>query len=134
MTGVQTCALPIYRLLQALGRRSVRRHGPDGVHADEKLVLPRLRLEIIRGLAFVTGGRTIRVATHVSRRWRGLPVGSPEGWAVAYALLGREAKSERLLGWLERRGADAARVDELLAEPLPAGLAGRLRRLIRRSP
>jgi hypothetical protein len=46
---------------------------------------------------------------------------------VAYALLGREEKSERLLRWLAARGADARVVSRLLAEPLPEDLAARLK-------
>ena len=100
--------------------------GSDALHADEKLMFPALELEIIRGFAFVVPGGIVRVPTRVSRRWRGLPIGSPECWAVAYALLGRDAKRDALFAWLERHGADAAAIAALLAQPLPASLAERL--------
>lgn len=103
--------------------------GPNGVHADQKLVLPALRIECIIGFAFHAGGPIVRIPTRVMRRWRGLPVGSPEAWAVAYALLGRSAKSDLLFAHLARRGADAQVVDLLLDEPLPDALARRLRAL-----
>jgi hypothetical protein len=44
----------------------------------------------------------------------------------------RAQRAERLLVWLELHGADVARVQELLAEPLPPDLATRLRSLIER--
>jgi hypothetical protein len=77
---------------------------------------------------------------HVTRHWQGLPIASPEGWAVAYWLMGRydepehrvrrAARAELLFAWLTEHGADADRVTELLEEPLPAELADRMRRLL----
>lgn len=82
-----------------------------------------------------------RVRMHVTGHWRGLPLASPEGWACAYWLMGRydepvqrarrAARAELLFGWLTQQGANAARVDALLAEPLPDELAARLRALPR---
>lgn len=82
-----------------------------------------------------------RIRMQVSGHWRGLPIASPEGWACAYWLMGRydepeqrarrAARAELLLGWLTQHGANATRVDALLAEPLPGELAARLRALPR---
>ena len=82
-----------------------------------------------------------RIPMQVSGHWRGLPLASPEGWACAYWLMGRydepeqrarrAARAELLLGWLTQHGATSARVDALLAEPLPDELAARLRALPR---
>ena len=121
-----TTDAPRERLLAALEGRSAEHKGSDAIHADEKFMLPELRLEIIRGFAFVTSRGPIHIPTRVTRRWRGVPVGSPEGWAVAYALLGRDEKSERLFEWLARHGADPASVRPLIAQPLPELLAQRL--------
>jgi hypothetical protein len=41
---------------------------------------------------------------------------------VAYALLGRKEKSERLMKWLAAHGADARMIGRLRAEPLPTAL------------
>ena len=73
----------------------------------------------------------MRIPTIVSARREGIPLGSPEAWAVAYALLERPEKSQRLLQWLQARGADARAVVRLLAEPLPVPLAARLAALPR---
>ena len=96
--------------------------GSDERHADEKLMIPALELEIIRGFAFFTPAGIVRIPTIVTRRWAGLPVGSPECWAVAYHLLGRFAKRDRLMQWLARHGADRAIVETLRSQPLPRGM------------
>ena len=100
--------------------------GADALHADEKFMLPDFELEIIRGFAFFTAAGTVRIPTIVTRRWAGLPVGSPVAWAAAYHLLGREAKCSRLFDWLARHGADREALEALLAQPLPEALAARL--------
>ena len=103
--------------------------GADALHADEKFMFPALDLEVIRGLAFYTSGGVVRVPTIVTRRWAGLPVGSPECWAAAYHLLGREPRRDALLDWLSREGANRAALDALLVQPLPEPLAAALRAL-----
>lgn len=111
-------------------------HGHGGCHADWKLAFEAERTELIPRFAFFVPGGVVRVALHVTREWRGLPIASPEGWAVAYGLMGmfdepslrerRAARSERLFAWLAQHGADPGRVQELLAEPLPEALAAKL--------
>ena len=103
--------------------------GSDEMHADEKLMIPALELEIIRGFAFFTPGGIVRLPTIVTRRWAGLPVGSPECWAVAYHLLGRFAKRYLLMQWLARHGADGEAIAALIVQPLPSVLAERLHKL-----
>ena len=83
--------------------------------------------------AFSTPLGVVRIPTRVSGLWRGVPIASPEGWAVAYWLLGtldreptRTAKAERLLGYLMRVAATREHLTELLAQPLPESLALRL--------
>jgi hypothetical protein len=100
--------------------------GPSGLHADHKLKIVPAAIEIICRMAIRADAGVVRIPTVVSRRTRGIPLGSPEAWAVAYALLGRGGKSEALFGWLEARGADAAIIARLRAEPLPEALASRL--------
>ena len=73
----------------------------------------------------------VRIPTVVGARVEGIPIGSPEVWAVAYALLGRAEKSGRLLGWLAAHGADTGVIARLLAEPLPAALSAALTALPR---
>jgi hypothetical protein len=78
----------------------------------------------------------VRIPTRVTARWRELPVGSPEGWAVAYALMGelesaprRTERAELLFAHLAAHGADAGTIAFLLAQPLPVELAARLTKL-----
>ena len=66
------------------------------------------------------GAPPCHLPTVVRGWWHGVPLGSPEVWAVAYRLMGRHPKAELLLGHLRRHGADPAIVRRLLAEPLPA--------------
>ena len=94
--------------------------------------------EIIIRFAFATARGVVRVPTRVSGHWRGMPLASPEGWAVAYWLLGeldgapeRTVKAERLLAHLTTHGANPARLAEMLAQPLPVALAARLEALRR---
>jgi hypothetical protein len=109
----------------------IERFGSSGIHADHKLQLAGGMIEIICGFAIRSGAGVVRIPTIVSARAEGVPLGSPEAWAVAYALLGRAVKSERLLRWLASRGADAGVVARLLAEPLPEALAAGLRATVR---
>lgn len=110
--------------------------GNGGCHADHKRILRGGEIELIARFAFFVDGGIVRIPTRVSRHWNGLPVGSPEAWAVAYALLGelddeprrvrRRARAGSLFGWLAEHGADAGAVRELLDQPLPPALAARL--------
>jgi hypothetical protein len=100
--------------------------GSSGIHADSKLQIHGTTVELIVRMAIVAEGRIVRIPTLPRSTWRGIPVGSPEAWAVSYALLGRTEKSERLFRALEATGAHAGDVRRMLEEPLPALLAARL--------
>ena len=105
------------------------RFGSSGIHADSKLQMFGASVELIVRMAIVAEGKVVRIPTLPRSTWNGVPVGSPEAWAVSYALLGRIEKSERLFRKLEQEGAHAADVARMLEEPLPEGLAARLRAL-----
>jgi len=113
------------------------RFGTSGVHADHKLVFAGGAVELIARFAFRADGGVVRIPTVVASRWNGLPMGSPEAWAVAYALLsrdpregaGRAEKSRLLFEHVTRTGADPDAIATLKAEPLPADLAARVRAL-----
>lgn len=114
-------------------------HGAGGCHADHKFAFGPERVEVIVRFAFATPEGTVRIPLHRSRVWDGLPIASPEGWACAYWIMGRHdepterarraTRAELLFAWLGEQGADADRIAELLAEPLPDELAARLRAL-----
>lgn len=100
--------------------------GHDALHADHKLAFADGALEIILGFAFFTPAGVVRIPSRVHERRGGLPLASPEGWAVAYHLLGREEKSRLLFQYLESRGAEPEVRAELLAQPLSSGIRARL--------
>jgi hypothetical protein len=112
------------------------RSDANGCHADHRLRLTAVPADVIVRFAFTTPRGRVRIPVAARGRWHGLPLASPEGWAVAYALLGelegpesRRAKSEALFAHLDRCGVDDGTRDALLAQPLPAALAMRLRAL-----
>lgn len=103
--------------------------GPNGIHADHKLVLLDGTIEIIVGFSIRAESGVVRLPTLPTTPAGGVRLGSPEVWAAAYHLMGREAKADTLLAWLARRGAARAAVDHLLQEPIPAPLRARLEAL-----
>jgi hypothetical protein len=111
---------------EALAGLAIERVGPSGIHADHKVRLSGSAIEIICGFAIRSVASVVRIPTIVSARAEGVPLGSPEAWAVAYALLGRDEKHVRVMNWLAAGGADAAAIARLLAEPIPTALARRL--------
>lgn len=126
-----TTDAPIDSFAPLLSDHTTERIGPSGVHADQKLMLPDLRIEVISEFAMRSGEGVVRLPTIVTGRWKEVPIGSPEVWVVAYTLLGREAKAELLLAWLEDRGADGRALERMLAQPLPRTLRDQLTALPR---
>jgi hypothetical protein len=128
-----TCDADLDTLAGVFADEPHERFGNSGCHADHKLNLEGGGIELIARFAFFVPGGIVRILTRITGRWRGVPVGSPEGWAVAYALMGeledsarRRERAELLFAHLASAGADAEAVRLLLAEPLPATLASRL--------
>ncbi len=121
-----TCDDPYERVVEVLAGESFVAQDSDGLHADRKLTLADGVVELILGFAFKIQGGVVRIPTIVSARVEGIPLASPEGWAIAYHLLGRTGKSDVLFSHLARHGADRERVARLLGEPLPTSLAARL--------
>jgi len=117
---------PYERVVDALAGEHHVLHGSDDLHADRKLALAGGTVELILGFAFHAERGVVRIPTLVSARVEGIPLASPEGWAIAYHLLGRMEKSAALFDHLARHGADPAAVTRLLEEPLPPSLATRL--------
>jgi hypothetical protein len=113
----------------ALGDLSGEEFGESGVHADHKLTLAAIDVEVIARLAFRTARGVCRIPTRISARVGGIPIASPEAWAVAYTLLDRTDKAELLFGHLAVHGADRGACEALLAQPLAEPLAERLRGL-----
>ena len=134
-----TCDADLDTLADLFAGQPHERFGNSGCHADHKLNLEGGRIELIARFAFFVAGGVVRIPTRVTTRWRGLPVGSPEGWAVAYAIMGeldnaphRTERAELLFAHLAAHGADAKTIEFLLAQPLPAMLAERIAALTAR--
>lgn len=127
-----TTDAPLDRVSRTLARFSPVPHGASGVHADAKLVIGGGAVEVIVGFAMHGPGGVVRLPTIAGARWNGVALGSPEAWAVAYALLGRAPKARLLFEALERNGADPVALARLLSEPLPDDLRARLAALPRR--
>jgi hypothetical protein len=131
-----TCDADLDALATIFAGQPHERFGNSGCHADHKLNLEGGGIELIARFAFFVPGGIVRIPTIVTRTWQGVPVGSPEAWAVAYALMGELEDSQRrrdraalLFAHLAGHGADAATVRVLLAQPLPEAIAERLRAL-----
>ena len=103
--------------------------GPNGIHADNKLVLAGHETECIVRFSLRSGTGAVRIPTVVTGQWLGVPVGSPEAWMAAYALMGRREKADRLFGHLLVQGARRDVVDRLRAEALPTEVSGMLEAL-----
>jgi hypothetical protein len=114
------------RLRALLSDLRIETVGPSGVHADEKVMIPAVEIELICGFALRSADGVVRIPTVITRSWMGIPVGSPEAWAVAYALMGRPERADSLFGWLTTYGADSSVRETLLGQPLPAELRERL--------
>lgn len=76
-------------------------------------------VDLMGRFAIQTEAGIVRLPTVVCGQYEGLPVGSPEVWAVAYRLMERHPKADLLAGWLRQQGARADLVARLLQEPLP---------------
>lgn len=117
---------PLEVVRPALARFAPEHMGSNGVHADDKLMILGHSIECIVRFAFHSEGKVVRIPTLVRARWSGVPVGSAEAWAVAYALMAREEKSRRIFDHLARNGADGSALRRMCEEPLPETLRNSL--------
>lgn len=77
--------------------------GRFGTRARFVLEEPSERVEVLVAFAVRVGGRRVAIPTRVSQTWRGLPIGDPSAWAVAYRLLGRIREADLLEAYTESR-------------------------------
>ncbi|MCS7464564.1 hypothetical protein N0M98_31190 [Paenibacillus doosanensis] len=85
--------------------------------------------DIIGRFAVHSDSGVVRLPVLTSAVWHGIRIGSPEVWAVAYALMGRQSKAALLLAYLREHGADREALRLLLEEPLPDRIRAELERL-----
>jgi hypothetical protein len=117
------------RVLDALDAFEPEFKGPDELHTDHKLMIGGGEIEVIVGFAIGPNDAVVHFHTHVTGRWNGVPLGSPEVWGAAYAMMDRPERAALWFSWMEERGADPARVAALLEQPLPEELRVRYRAL-----
>ena len=68
----------------------------------------------------------VHLPTIVTGQWQGVPVGSPEVWAVAYRLMERTPKADALDRYLREHGARTIVVDRLRQEALNPNIRGQI--------
>jgi hypothetical protein len=68
----------------------------------------------------------VHLPTIVTGEWQGVPVGSPEVWAVAYRLMERTPKADLLDRYLREQGARTFAVELLLREELNPNIRGQI--------
>lgn len=66
-----------------------------------------------------TDRRAIHIPSLPAGAWNGLPLGSLEAWLVAYRLMDRPVKPDRIHDHLVTTGVNGDYVDRMRAEPLP---------------
>lgn len=86
------------------------------------------KIDLIGRFAIHTKIGVCRIPTFPCRVWNGVPVGSAEVWAVAYALMGRGEKADSLFRYVEGNGANPQIVASLLQQPLPPQVRRRVER------
>lgn len=88
-----------------------------------------LPLDIIGGFAIHCERGICRLPSYSSFIWEGIRMGSPEVWAVAYALMNRTEKAQQLFSYLQEKGARRDIVERMLEEPLPQPIRSQLQEL-----
>jgi len=63
-------------------------------------------VDLIVGFGLRYEGEIVRFPTRVTGQWRGLPLGDPVTWELAYRILGRPARAEALRRWLDDAVSD----------------------------
>jgi hypothetical protein len=62
-------------------------------------------VDLIVGFGLRYEGEIVHFPTRVTGQWRGLPLGDPVTWELAYRILGRPARAEALKRWLDVHGS-----------------------------
>lgn len=88
-----------------------------------------LPIDLIGGFAIHSETGLCRLPSYSSGVWEQIRMGSPEVWAVAYSLMNREEKAQKLLAYLQKHGANQEQLRKLLQEPLPDPLRSKLQTL-----
>ncbi len=117
---------PLDRVEAALGAlpRRMATVG-DGAYASAyrlSLIAGGREVDLMGRFAIRTESGICHMPTVICATWQGVPAGSPEVWAVAYRLIGRNEKADRLFAHVAHHGARPGVVATLLDQPLPPGV------------
>ncbi|MEE6449251.1 hypothetical protein RAH41_01615 [Gottfriedia acidiceleris] len=88
------------------------------------------KVEIIGYFSIITSNGVCNLPTISVKEWKDIQIGSPEVWYVAYSLMNRVEKANKLFFYLKVHGANANIIDRMLKEPLPNYLKIRLKELL----
>lgn len=88
------------------------------------------KIDLFGNFAIRTEYGTCHLPATPTSEWEGIQLGSPEVWAVAYMLMNREDKANRLLSYLRTHCANSNTIRLLLDEPLPQRVRDELKTLI----
>ncbi|MDR6225804.1 hypothetical protein [Desmospora profundinema] len=116
--------------LSAQGILYERREGGTLFASSFRLVIlgGEGEMDLIGGFAIQSDAGVCRIPTVSRFHWNGIPVGSPEVWAVAYALMGRRNQADSLFRYVTEVGADRGMIEFLLQQPLPTDVYRRVRK------
>lgn len=89
-----------------------------------------LPVDVIGRFAIHSESGLCRLPAHSSFIWENIRMGSPEIWAVAYALMNRTEKAQLLFGYIQEHGSSKETLERLLREPLPPTIRERLQQLL----
>ncbi len=100
------------------------RTGPYATAGRFLIDVEDVDIDLMAAFAIRPGGAAreeppVRIPSLPSGIWNGLPLGSLEAWLVAYRLMDRPVKPDRIREHLARTGAGRDRLERMLAEPLP---------------
>jgi hypothetical protein len=88
------------------------------------------KVEIIGYFSIKTENGVCNLPSISVRKWRGIQIGSPEVWYVAYSLMNRIEKANKLFYYLKVNGANENIINLMLKEPMPDFLKLRLKELV----
>ncbi|ODG91243.1 MULTISPECIES: hypothetical protein [Bacillaceae] len=88
------------------------------------------KVEIIGYFSIKTSNGVCNLPTISVKEWKNIQIGSPEVWYVAYSLMDRIEKANKLFFYLKVHGANANIINLMLKEPLPDYLKIKLKELL----